>query len=60
MVYPCSGSADITGLSRGEGAGGALERPLLAEISLKQGLKQGLLVHMEQIVKGGGGHWISP
>ena len=26
----------------------------------KQGLKQGILVHSEQIVKGGGGHWISP
>ena len=23
-------------------------------------LKQGIMVHSEQIVKGGGGHWISP
>ena len=32
----------------------------LGENFLKHGLKQGLLVHSEQIVKCGGGHWISP
>ena len=32
----------------------------LGENFLKQCLKQGLLVHSEQVGKGGGGHWISP
>ena len=35
-----------------------------ADVMLRGGcgmiLKQGLLVHSEQIVKCGGGHWISP
>ena len=37
-----------------EGVGGAQ-----VKIFLKQGLKQGFLVHSEQIVKGGCGHLIS-
>ena len=30
----------------------------VGEGRLKQGLKQGLLMHSEQIIKGGGEHWI--
>ena len=48
------------GCSRGEGAGGALSALLRGENFHQQGLKQGILVHFEQIVKGGGGSWISP
>ena len=44
----------------GEGAGVAQEGPPAMSKFLKQGLKQGLLVHSEQIVNGGGGRWISP
>ena len=46
------GSVDVMGLSRGDGAGG--------ENFLEQRLKQALLMHSEQILKRGGGHWISP
>ena len=45
--------------SGGEGAGGAHERPLTRGKFSKTGPKQGLLVHSEQIVMGGGRHWIS-
>mgnify|MGYP001801918147 CR=1 FL=1 len=31
---------------------------LIGDFFPNPGLKQGLLVHSEQIVKGGGGHWI--
>ena len=49
-------SADVTGRNRGEGVGGAPERPPgRGKLS-----KQSLLTHSEQIVKCGGGHWITP
>ena len=51
-----SGSADVMENYCREGVGGVLER----EKFLKRGPKQSLLVHSEQIVKCGGGHWISP
>ena len=41
----------------GEGAGGAHKRPPENGKFSKTGHS---LVHFEQIVKGGGGHWISP
>ena len=44
----------------GEGAGGAANTLPRGENFPKQGLKQGLLKHSEQIVKCGGGHWIFP
>ena len=48
------GSVDVMGRCCREGVGGAQ-----VKIFLKQGLKQGFLVHSEQIVKGGCGHLIS-
>ena len=51
-------------LTRGFDAGRAREGHMsalpLGESFLKQGPKQGLPVHSEEIIKGGGGHWISP
>ena len=51
-------SADVTGLIRGEGAEGVQERPPPRGKFSKTRSK--ILVHSEQIVKGGGGHRISP
>ena len=49
------------GCSRREGAGGAQECPSpLGENFPKQGLKQGLLVHYEQVVNSKGGLGICP
>ena len=56
MVYPCFGSADVTGRVRV----GRMSALLLQENFLKQCLKQGLLMHSEQTVKGQGGQPISP
>ena len=39
---------------------GAPERPPAREDFIKQGPKQGLLAHSEEIVNCGGGHWITP
>ena len=44
------------GRTCGEGAGGSYVRGRFS----KRGSKKGILVHSEQIVKGGCGHWISP
>ena len=49
------GSADVMGNYCWDDAEGAPQ----GENFLKQGPKQSLLVHFEQIVKCGGGHWIS-
>ena len=54
-----SGNADVMGHGRGKGAGVAPERPPAREDFIKQGPKQGLLAHSEQIVNCGGGHWIT-
>ena len=51
-------------LTRGFVAGrvreGHISALALGESFLKQCPKQGLPVHSEEIIKGGGGHWISP
>ena len=44
------------GLVAGRAREGRISALPLGENFLKQGLKQGLLVHSEQIVKCGGGH----
>ena len=51
-------SADVIGNRCGEGGEGRQSALLRGESCLKQGPKQGLLAHFEQIVKCG--HWISP
>ena len=51
-------------LTRGFVAGrvreGHISALALGESFLKQCPKQGLLVHSEEIINGGGAHWISP
>ena len=47
-------------MSWGVPAGTVQEGHKWEEDFLKEGLKQGILVHSEQIVKVEGGHWIYP